>query len=356
MPPDELTTLCAGIRDMVRLRLVPWSATSRPPTMSLLEVSTPETILPGPDVDEFRRDLRAGLRNEVRAVPGKHLLDARGCALREQLAALPSHYPGRVERALLAAHAASIAAMAGSGCAVVEVGPPRVTRTCVLLDRLVAPAAYVPVAASLPDSAQELRSLRRHRHALPILPIHADHTHVSWHLPELAAAATRRLFFLPGSMVGQFARDDAVRFLRHLRHKGAPGDGLLMNLALTSDPVVAAAAFEDATGLVAAYGRNLLVRANSELHMNFAVAQFAHAIVYDANTSRLELRLVSRCRQAVELDGEQFNFASGEAITTETLQFYSMREIRHLIRDAGFTPTASWVDSERLSSLHYCVI
>jgi dimethylhistidine N-methyltransferase len=305
--------------------------------------------------EEFRQQLRDGLRRGAgeKFIPCKYLYDTDGSRLFEQICAQPEYYPTRTESWILERHAADIAAIAGEGCALVELGSGSSRKTRLVLDRLVSPAAYVPVDISAAALALATRAIRRRYPALPVLPVCADYTHVGWHLPELATAAVHRLFFFPGSTVGNFEPEDAMRFLRHLRHKGTPGDGLLVGVDLVKAAERLVAAYNDAAGVTAAFNLNLLERANRELNANFDPTQFVHEAVFDTATSRIEMRLVSRRTQDVHIAGEPFAFAAGEVITTEYSYKYELRDFRRLAREAGFTPSAVWTDPERLFSVHY---
>src|SRR5690606_11813548 len=120
---------------------------------------------------EFRRDLREGLRRDPRSVPSKYLYDARGSALFEQICQQPEYYPTRTEMAILAEHAGAIAALAGQGCALVELGSGSSRKTRLLLDRLASPAAYVPVDISPAALTSAARNLRLGYPGLPVLPV-----------------------------------------------------------------------------------------------------------------------------------------------------------------------------------------
>ncbi len=60
-------------------------------------------------------------------------------------------------------------------------------------------------------------------------------------------------------------------------------------------------AYDDPLGVTAAFNRNLLVRVNRELGGDFDVTQFSHRAVWNARASRVEMHLVSRTRQRVQV-------------------------------------------------------
>src|SRR6187402_1954469 len=77
----------------------------------------------GPDLDAaFRADVLAGLAASPKALPARWLYDRVGSELFEEITRLPEYYPTRVETALLDRIGAEVAALVGSGRAVVEFG------------------------------------------------------------------------------------------------------------------------------------------------------------------------------------------------------------------------------------------
>ena len=60
-------------------------------------------------------------------------------------------------------------------------------------------------------------------------------------------------------------------------------------------------AYDDPLGVTAAFNLNLLVRVNRELDGDFDVKAFSHRAVWNAPESRVEMHLVSRSRQRVQV-------------------------------------------------------
>jgi uncharacterized SAM-dependent methyltransferase len=68
------------------------------------------------------------------------------------------------------------------------------------------------------------------------------------------------------------------------------------------------------------------------------------------------MRLVSRLAQQVTVSGQPISFAANEFIITEYSHKYSLEEFRGLAASAGFTPGESWMDEDRLFSVHYMTV
>jgi uncharacterized SAM-dependent methyltransferase len=128
---------------------------------------------------------------------------------------------------------------------------------------------------------------------------------------------------------------------------------LLGGADVVMDRGVLPGAYNHAVGATARFNLNLLARANRELGCDFALDQFAHYAFYNAPRQRIEMHLVSRRAQAVEVCGQRFEFAEGESLHTENSHKFTVDSLRALALQAGFTPGPVWTDPDRLFSVHW---
>ena len=131
------------------------------------------------------------------------------------------------------------------------------------------------------------------------------------------------------------------------------GGALLLGADLVKAPGMLHAAYNDAQGVTAAFNLNLLARANRELGTDFVLEQFAHSAFYNAPLQRIEMHLVSRCRQQVRLGEEIYAFEEGETLHTENSYKFTIDSLRTLAVRAGFRPGPVWTDPQRMFSLHW---
>jgi uncharacterized SAM-dependent methyltransferase len=131
------------------------------------------------------------------------------------------------------------------------------------------------------------------------------------------------------------------------------GGGLLIGTDLIKDPAVLHAAYNDAAGVTAAFNRNLLVRANSELCADFRVNDFAHYAFYNAQQQRIEMHLISLREQQVRIGDETFGFAEGDTLHTENSYKFTIAGFHALAAEAGFRPAATWCDARNWFCLHW---
>lgn len=303
-----------------------------------------------PAADDFAHALVAGLRGVPKRVPCKFLYDAEGSALFERICELPEYYPTRTEVGLLERHADEIAAHIGGDAELVEFGAGSGLKVRLLLEALARPRAYVPIDISGPHLREAAGRLAADYPGLAVRPVVGDYTR-PFRLPAPKDGA-RRIGFFPGSTIGNFAPDEAVRFL--LTAAGLlKGGGLLVGVDLVKDPAILHAAYNDAEGVTAAFNRNVLARANRELGADFDPERFAHYAFYHPLAQRIEMHLVSLEHQRVRAAGEEFAFAAGEALHTEDSYKYTVAGFRALAMRAGFIPAATWTDPELRFSLHW---
>ena len=303
-----------------------------------------------PDSD-FAAALRDGLRLARRSVPPKFFYDQTGSALFDRICELPEYYPTRTEFGILRQHAGEMAECIGHGFELIEFGAGSLQKIRLLPGVLRQALRFVPIDISAEHLQQEATRLAAEHPGLDVRPLAGDFS-TELVLPPLAPGARARVGFFPGSSIGNFTPDEALGFLQRCARLLA-GGGLLVGVDLVKHPALLHAAYNDAQGVTAAFNLNLLVRANRELGSDFDVAAFQHYAFYEPRLQRIEMHLLSACRQTVTLAGERFDFEEGDALHTENSCKYTVAGFQALARQAGFDPQAVWTDAQRLFSLHW---
>jgi dimethylhistidine N-methyltransferase len=291
----------------------------------------------------FRADVLAGLAASIRAIPARWFYDRRGSELFEAITRLPEYYPTRTETALLERYSGEVAALAGKGDAVVELGSGSSAKTPILL-RAVEPCAYVPIDISgefLRDSAETLQA---EFPDLPIHPVEADFMH-SIPIPD-AVKGARRLGFFPGSTIGNMVPETAVDLLRRLKQALGCGAFLLIGMDRLKDSATLVRAYDDAAGVTAEFNLNLLHRINEELDGDIPVDRFRHRALWNEAHSRIEMHLEAVEDVAFSVAGESFSMRAGETIHTENSHKYGPRDARLLLLASGWRVVREWTDEE----------
>jgi dimethylhistidine N-methyltransferase len=313
------------------------------PLAALPSVPAPQLLQVHPlDPAAARAELLRGLRAQPAAIPPKYFYDALGARLFAAITALPEYYPTRTEAALLDAHGAALAqALDARGCTLIDLGAGNCEKAARLFDRL-QPAHYVALDIATDYLAVSLNALQRQYPALPMLGVGIDFTR-ALDLP-LQVPAARRLFFYPGSSIGNFAPTEARRFLSTLRAAAGADGGLLIGVDLVKDRAVLEPAYDDALGVTAAFNLNVLVHVNALAGADFDVRDWRHVAFYDSAQQRIEMHLEARRDLSVRLPDGSRAFAAGARIHTENSYKYSLPQFAQLLATAGFTVAQTFTD------------
>ena len=297
---------------------------------------------------EVRTELQKGLLADKATTSPKYLYDALGSRLFEAITELPEYYPTRVEASIFEQFLPEIAETAGIGHTFIDLGASnceKAARMFVVLQ----PNQYVAVDISVDFLKQSLTSLQRQNPDLPMLGLGMDFSS-SLDLP-VEVGAESRLFFYPGSSIGNFTPADAVLFLKQIHTACHGNGGLLIGVDLVKDHKVLQAAYDDALGVTAAFNRNMLLHINKLLGSDFNITQWQHRALFNAEQSRIEMHLDAKENLTVSWPGGARKFAKNEGIHTENSYKYTVDSFTQLLKIAGFTAVQPWQDAEN----QFCV-
>ena len=295
-----------------------------------------------------RQALAQGLMAEAASVPPKFLYDALGSRLFEAITALSEYYPTRTEAGIFKAARPQIAqALALAGLphpCLIDLGAGSCTKALSLIPQL-APRQYVPVDISvdfLKDAAGQVQSRFP---ALDIVGVGMDFS-AGLALPD-EVQADDRVFFYPGSSLGNFQPSEALAFLRQIADPAqGRARGLLLGIDLVKDAATLEAAYDDALGVTAAFNKNLLHNVNALLATDFDVRQWRHVARFNAAQSRIEMHLEALSDLTVSWPGQSRRFMAGERIHTESSYKYTLEGMTTLLRQAGFRHVQHWSDPQ----------
>ncbi|MFI4934603.1 MAG: ergothioneine biosynthesis protein EgtB [Caulobacterales bacterium] len=296
---------------------------------------------PSDPIAELRDAVMEGLSRSPKSISPKWFYDARGSDLFEAICELPEYYPTRTETALLARIAPEIAAKIAPDAALIELGSGASAKTRLILDAAPQIGAYTPIDISVSALDAAAAAIARDYPGLIVEPLARDFT-AAGEVPA-AAVGRKRVGFFPGSTIGNFAADDAVRLLADARALMGEGGLFILGADLVKEPAIMTAAYDDAAGVTAAFNLNLLARINGELGGDFDLAAFEHRAPWNAVESRMEMHLVSRRDQQVHVDGRAVSFAAGEALHTENSYKFTVEDVVGLARRAGWRLIERWI-------------
>jgi L-histidine Nalpha-methyltransferase len=297
-----------------------------------------------PPPSETNLEILDGLMRTQKSISSKYLYDPQGSRLFELITQLPEYYLTRTEMTILRENAPDIARQVGAGRLLIEFGSGSSAKTRLLLEPM-RPAGYVPVDISRQRLAASVASLHDEFEWLQIIPVCADYSR-PFVLPTGVAEVPRTAFF-PGSSIGNFDESDAVDFLQVVREVvGADGE-LLIGIDLEKDRTTIERAYNDAQGVTAAFTLNVLHHLNRIADADFDVGAFVHRARYNSDRGRVEVHLVSKRDQTVDICRRRIRVRAGEAIHVENCYKYDLAQFDVLAARGGFVRRTVWSDAKR---------
>ena len=293
----------------------------------------------------------AGLMADTPSVSPKYLYGPLGSRLFEAITELPEYYPTRTERAVLEACRDDIAHAAGPEPTLIDLGAGNCEKARSLFQAL-KPGQYVAVDMSVDFLRHSMSHLQRDFPHLEMLGIGVDFSS-GLRLPD-AVRRDNRLFFYPGSSIGNFTPEEALVFLTRIREQ-CPGGGLLIGVDLVKDESILQAAYDDALGVTAAFNLNLLNNLNALIGSDFAVGDWRHYAVFNTTLSRIEMHLEARHDVTVNWAGGARRFARGERIHTENSYKYALQDFKALLVQGGFSRVRAWTDANDWFALCHAI-
>jgi dimethylhistidine N-methyltransferase len=303
-----------------------------------------------PASEEFQEQVVAGLSQKPPTLPSKFFYDDAGASLFLEICELPEYYITRTEMQILRDFGEEIGRILGAGIELIGLGTGAGTKTRILLEKLEAPVAYIPVDISREQLMQSTVAFGQTFPALEILPVCTDYLQ-PFELPTPLRVPSRKIVYFPGSTIGNLESVAALEFLEKITAMAGSGGGLLIGVDLKKSKAILERAYNDSAGVTAQFNLNLLARANRELDADFNLERWQHRAIYNEAAGRIEMHLVSATDQTVHVANRAFRFAPGEHIITEYSYKYSPAEMIALAADAGMRFEEVWTDPKRLFGL-----
>ena len=299
-------------------------------------------------VASFAEDVGRGLGMRPYTLMPKYFYDDLGSALFEAITHLPEYYLTRVERDLLATYGSQIVATFDEPLELVELGSGSATKTRLIIDAILErqdALTFQPIDIS-PDALVESSAA---------LVASIDALHVRAYAGDYFALLRARriqtrdrvLALYLGSNVGNFEPQQARELFGLLGETLKPGDGLLIGYDLKKEASVLELAYDDPTGVTAAFNKNLLARINRELGGDFNLRDFSFFARYDARDGVVRSHLRADRALTVHIPGAgvEVPFDAGETIHTESSYKFQRDEMIALVMPFGFVERQTFTDT-----------
>lgn len=306
------------------------------------------------DVATFDDDVRRGLTAIPKRLSSKYFYDELGSALFECIMCLPEYYLTRAESEILREFSWEIVRSLAGKIEFLELGSGNAVKTRLLIEealRVQDSLHYSPIDISpeaLRNSAQALVSSYKR---LTVRAYVGDYFALL-ETPQLQFSQRVLALYL-GSNIGNYQPRAARQLLAAIAASLRPNDGLLLSADLKKDRQTLELAYNDPTGVTAAFNKNLLGRINRELGADFELSQFRHVVRYDEESGCVNSYLEALQPQKVSIGGSYTVWLeSGERIHTESSYKFSPEDIATLARSTGFSLQRTWLDKKARFSVN----
>ena len=295
---------------------------------------------------------------EAAAISPKFFYNTLGSRLFEAITVLDEYYPTRTEAGIFQAASTQIAdALVQAGLdrpCLIDLGAGNCAKAAALIP-VIKPGQYVPVDISadfLKDAAGQLQNSFPE---LDIVGVGMDFS--SGLLLPKEVQAHGRVYFYPGSSLGNFQPAQALAFLQNMVDPSqGKARGLLLGIDLVKDINLLEAAYDDTLGVTASFNKNLLRNVNALLAADFDVRQWQHVARFDNAKSRVEMYLQAHCDLIVTWPGHSRHFRTGERIHTESSYKYTRESMTSLLLQAGFGQVRCWTDAQHWFAVFWAAV
>lgn len=288
----------------------------------------------------FEKEVREGLTTYPKHLSSKYFYDSEGDRLFQKIMALPEYYLTNCEYEILQQQKAAIGNYFignGSPFSMFELGAGDGKKTKILLAHFLDIRAnfdYRPI-----DISQNALDLLEKSIAteLPMVKIQSLQGTYFETLKAIGQEDKKRkvILFL-GSNIGNLLHDQAIAFLNQLRAVMQKGDLAFIGFDQKKDPQIVLDAYNDASGVTAAFNKNVLTRINREMDGDFSLDNFKHWEVYDPESGTAKSFLVAKEKHRVRIEKLDLTvqFDAWESIHTEISQKYDDKVIAWLAKEA----------------------
>lgn len=304
-------------------------------------------------VDEiFLKDVLEGLNKSQKTLPCKYFYDETGSQLFEDICQLDEYYITRTELKLLEDIKLELAEHIGKDAVIIEPGAGAGKKIQILLHALKSPQTYVPMDISKDFLFYSANVIQNKFPDIEVSPIQGDFTQpIKW----LDKKSDNRIVFFPGSTIGNFEPELAVDFLKNMKNLMGKMGAIIIGVDRIKDRQALINAYDDSLGITATFNKNLLSRINQELNGNFKLEKFEHEAIFNENSSRIEMHLISKEKQSVMINGKVIRFEKNETIHTENSHKYSNESFLQLVSQAGMKSIKNWSDKRDFLSIYYLI-
>jgi len=298
--------------------------------------------------NSLTEELLVSLSADKPSISPKFFYDDIGSHLFDVITLLDEYYPTRTEKWIMDTYRDEIADAVAHCDVLVDLGAGNCAKGSQLFNSI-KPKQYRALdiskeylEAAVTDLQKQFPQIEMSAHTIDLsLPLA---------FPELKAL--RKVFFYPGSSIGNFDPEKADQFFMNLAYECHGNGGLLIGVDLVKDNETLHLAYNDPLGVTAAFNLNALLNVNRLIGSNFELQDWEHYAFFNISQSRIEMHLRARSDVQVTLPGNGsqdhvISFSAGDLIHTENSYKYTQDNFVEKLRRAGFTEIQCWTDPNK---------
>lgn len=311
-------------------------------------------ISPKNTVDaSFKKEVFEGLTSFPKYLSSKYIYDKTGDKLFQDIMNLPEYYLTNCEFEIISTHTQSIAEIfqeKKTGFDLIELGAGDGKKTKVLLRYLSEKKidfVYKPIDISQNAIDSLASELKKEFPTIEVAPEKGEYFEVLKRLQSFTSR--KKVIMVLGSNIGNLLHPRAIQFLTQLKNSMQKEDLLFMGFDQKKHPQTILDAYNDATGVTAAFNKNLLTRINTELGGTFKLDNFMHWEQYDPETGTAKSFLVAVKPQEVTIEALDLtlHFDAWETIHTEISQKYDDKIVQWLASESGLDIETQFSDPKK---------
>jgi dimethylhistidine N-methyltransferase len=294
------------------------------------------------------QELHLSLTADAPFISPKFFYDDVGSHLFDVITLLEEYYPTRTERWIMDAHHAAIAQAVGHCDVLLDLGAGNCAKASQLFDSI-KPQQYRALDISKEYLEAAVADLQKQ---FPQIAMRAEAIDLSLPLAFPDIAEARKVFFFPGSSIGNYDPEKADQFFMNISHECHGNGGLLIGVDLVKDRETLHLAYNDPLGVTASFNLNILLNVNRIIGSNFNLHDWEHVAFFNESQSRIEMHLRARSDVEVHLPngdskGQGIQFKAGDLIHTENSYKYTQEGFTEKLRRAGFDNIHTWTDPKK---------
>ena len=283
------------------------------------------------------QELHLGLTADVPFISPKFFYDDIGSHLFDVITLLEEYYPTRTEQWIMDAYPAAIAEAVGDCEVLLDLGAGNCAKASRLFNSI-KPKQYRALDISKEYLEAAVADLQK---KFPQIAMRAEAIDLSLPLAFPNISEVRKIFFFPGSSIGNYDPKKADQFFANIVQECHGNGGLLIGVDLVKDRETLDSAYNDPLGVTASFNLNILLNVNRITGSNFNLPDWEHYAFFNESQSRIEMHLRARSDVTVSLPscdttGQVIEFKAGDLIHTENSYKYTHDGFTEKLRRAGF--------------------